>query len=234
MGNFNNLKRKITKFHTQRAVLSILVVLLIVITFVLLINIDSTQDKKNLINEVDKNLKTAVYATKVILGDEFFDKAVNKNAISDEENKNITLKLSDFINHTDITYVYTMVIKNNKVYFTSSSATSNEIKNKDFTIYFEEYPEATKRLKNILKTKKPFFEESTDKWGEFRSYLAPFKTKNGIWYIVGADVRICYIKNILTTARTIKVRSSRKRFTSSGTLIHPSFTAISMPMSRPM
>jgi len=197
MSNFDNLKRDIAKIHKQKVVLYVLVVLLIVITFVLLINIDSTQNKKNIINEIDKDLKTAVYATKTILGDKFFDKAVNKNAISDEENKKITLKLSNFVNHTDITYVYTMVIKNNKVYFTSSSATPKEIKNNDFTSYFEEYPEATKHLKNILKTKKAFFEESTDKWGTFRSYLAPFQTKNGTWYIVGADVRIGYIKNLL-------------------------------------
>jgi len=199
MGSFDELKQNILQMRQKRIFLSILVILLIVLFFIFLIKLGDNLYKTNILNEIDKDLKTAVYATKEILGEEFFDKAVNKNAISDEENKKIALKLSNFINNTDITYVYTMVIKNNKVYFTSSSATPEEIKNGEFTQYFEEYPEATQKLRNILKTKKAFFEESTDRWGTFRSYLAPFKTKNGTWYIIGADVKIDYIQSLLNS-----------------------------------
>ena len=135
---------------------------------------------------INSKLRSAALNTAFILGDNFFNKAVKKGAISKNEDINNTLKLNILAKNEDVRYVYSMIEKNGKIYFTSSSAQPGE----SLQNYFMYYPEASKNLKNIFKINHPFYEVSTDRWGTFKSILIPLKTKKGTKYIVGADIQI--------------------------------------------
>ncbi len=165
------------------------------------------ENKQILYSNIDKNLKSTALNSKLFLNDSFHDRAINKDSITiDEDNKNISI-LSDFIHNLDVEYLYTMVKRGNKIYFTSSSAIADEINTNSMTRYFDYYEDATGVLLNILEKGEITYEESTDKWGTFRTVFIPLKTAKGTPYIVGADIKIDfieqklnqYIKNIITT-----------------------------------
>ncbi len=138
---------------------------------------------------INSKLKSAALNTSFILGKDFFDKALRGEVASDEDIDN-TLKLTKLAQNEGVDYVYSMIEKNGKIYFTASSATKGEIADNKVFNYMEEYPEATEKLKNIFKTNKPFYEVSSDRWGTFKSILMPMKTNEGVKYIVGADIKI--------------------------------------------
>jgi len=156
------------------------------------------QSNKALIYQmVDEKLKTAALNTELMVDQNFFDRAVSADAIGTEEYLHHIQKLSKFTQNSDITYIYAMTIKNGKVYFILSSATPSEMKEKSYTRYFDHYQEASKELSTIFKRNTPFYEETTDKWGTFRSVLIPRKSCNGTPYILGADIRIDTLKAML-------------------------------------
>jgi len=160
--------------------------------------IDYKVNKKILYDSIDGKLKDAALSTNLILGESFFDRATEKGSISDKEDWENIIKLSKLANNLKVEYVYAMVQRDGKIYFITSSATDEELRDKkNLTRYFDYYDEATDVLKNVLKTNKITFEESTDKWGTFRSIFIPFETKKGNRYIIGADMEIDYIKQML-------------------------------------
>ncbi len=154
-------------------------------------------NKELLYQMVDGKLKTAALNTELLVDQDFFDRAIDAASIKKEEDLNNIRKLSQFTQNSDIAYVYAMTIKNGKVHFILSSATPSEIREKTFTRYFDSYDKASKELLHIFESNSPFFEESSDQWGTFRSILIPKHTQNGTPYIIGADMRIDTIKQLL-------------------------------------
>jgi len=148
-------------------------------------------------NSVDKQLKDAAYAAVSILPNDFHDRALTKDSISKDEDIYNTLKLTQFTTNIDIAFVYTMIQdREEKLYFTSTNATEEELENGDF-FYYREFTDGTYLHKNILKRNEIKYEESTDEWGTFRSILMPITTKKGNKYILGADIEISFIKKEL-------------------------------------
>lgn len=146
---------------------------------------------------IEKILKTAALTANNLLGDDFFTKALDKDAISTEEDKNNIFNLSLLAKSLDVAYVYSMILQNGKVYFTSSSATEDDNRSSQVTKYFDEYKEATPLLHNILDINHTVFEISTDKWGTFKTIFIPLTTNDGHSYIVGADIKIDAITKML-------------------------------------
>ena len=140
---------------------------------------------------INSKLKSAALNTAFILGENFFDRAVKSGAITKKEDINNTLKLNKLAKNEGVKYVYSMTEKNGKIYFTSSSSTPGEI----LTSYWQNYPEATYKLKHIFDINHFFYEISSDRWGTFKSILMPLYTKKGTPYIIGADIQVDKIYN---------------------------------------
>jgi len=149
--------------------------------------IDKEYDK-----HINEKLRAAALNTSLILGDKFFNRAVKKGNISKNEDIKNTLKLNKLAKNEGVRYVYSMIEKNGKIYFTSSSALPGE----SLTSYWSYYPSATKKLRHIFEINHAFYEVSTDKWGTFKSILIPMQTKKGVKYIVGADIQIDKILHV--------------------------------------
>lgn len=150
-------------------------------------------EKTLLIENIDNRLTTSAASLPAILGDHYHD----KKTVSDEEFFDFVQRLTKYAEKADLTYLYTMVERNGKVYFTSSSATQEELANKDYDVYWTEYEDASDLLLNVFKQPRVAFEEYEDSDGNFRSIFIPFRSTNGNLYLAGADIPVDHIEEQL-------------------------------------
>jgi len=152
-------------------------------------------DRNRIIRSIDERLLYAARNVKFILPDDFHDRAVTAGAISDSENTRNIAILSDFAKISSLSYLYTTVVRDGKVFFTSSSASDEDILKKDLPYYWQNYPEATPEFIATVKSASPTFESSKDRWGSFRSAIICLSSPGGQKYLVGADMNIAFVNN---------------------------------------
>jgi len=172
-------------------------VVLYVVGVVLFAFINYQRTKSVLLSGVDDNLFIAAQSVKNALPANFHDYATSQIAIDKKQDWKNIKALTNLANNMKIDFLYTVVIKNHKVYFTSCSTTASEINQNNEAHYWLEYPEASNSLPNIAETKKIVYETTVDRWGKFRSVLVPVYSPKGNLYIIGADYEISYITGIL-------------------------------------
>jgi c-di-GMP phosphodiesterase len=171
--------------------------------FAILLNITVyiSLQKKAVIEKIDKELKLIAEGVPYVLGDDFFVKARKEYAISSEENYKISKKMSDYAEKQGAEYVYTIVMWDGKLYYTSSSSTKEEFAKGDITPFWfslESYNDTN--IAEIIKTieeMKPLKVTGKDDYGVFRSVYLPKKDINGDVYVVGADYRAEEIKKVV-------------------------------------
>ena len=146
---------------------------------------------------IDDKLRNAVYSGIELVGDELHNYKNTEKNISKKENIKNSLILSTLTNHNDVEYVYTLIKKKDKVYFTCSSVTIKEKNDKSYIKYITEYKGATDKLKESFTNHKTYFGEVTDEYGTFRSIIMPQLSPSGIWYLIGADIEISDINDKL-------------------------------------
>lgn len=151
-------------------------------------------DNQRITKSVDQRLLQAAGYVRFILPDDFHDRAVGKEAVSDSEHTANIYNLNEFAHAVGLTYLYTAVVQSNEVFFTSSSASEEEIAAKKLPEYWEVYPEATKEFKGTVDHGTPVFETSSDRWGHFRSAIICVTSPGGKKYLVGADMDVSFIR----------------------------------------
>ena len=144
---------------------------------------------------VDSALVQVAMSLPVLLPKNFHHRNMNRDSVTPEEDmKNIRL-LSNLVNISNLVYLYSMIMKNGKIYFTSSNGTEEEIRTGiNLAKYFYEYDDAPADLYKAFKTKQRTFVEYTDKWGAFRSVFIPLEASDGSIYVVAADEKISFIQ----------------------------------------
>jgi len=118
-------------------------------------------------------------------------------SIPEEEYFQVVKKLSDIRNKLKLDNLYTMVKRGDKIYFTSSSATKDELASKSYTRYMDEYADAPDNVKQTFSDNKILYDEYKDQWGNFRSVFKPVKTSDGNLYVIGVDKEISGINRSL-------------------------------------
>ncbi|MGQ9847524.1 MAG: response regulator [Bacteroidales bacterium] len=158
------------------------------------------QEKKYAyLKSIDQQLAGAIQTIPFILNKDFHDRATDSLAISPEEDWSNINKLTIQAKQLNVSFLYTLIIRNGKAYFTSCSTNNFELQHKTSVRYFTEYNEASSNLKQLLITNKILYETTTDRWGTFRSALKPYYSPKGNIYIAGADVDINNIEQKLNT-----------------------------------
>jgi methyl-accepting chemotaxis protein/methyl-accepting chemotaxis protein-2 (aspartate sensor receptor) len=174
--------------------------------FVALINIVSTLIfsvysyqalKSSIMRDVDSRLLTCAHAIRYILPEGYHGRIISKDSIASQEYVSNINKLSQFSKYAGVTYLYTLMESGDKIVFTSTSATAQELKKGTFDHFFSVYEDATPKLKQALRDHKVFFEESHDKYGDFRSVIVPVIMSSEKVYVMGADLDIRSIKALL-------------------------------------
>ncbi len=149
------------------------------------------------LKRIDTKLLKACELVTSILPKDFHDRAMDSLSIGHDEDWRNILKLTKFAEQMDVSFVYTLIIRNGKAYFTSCSTNPEEIKRKLTVRYFTEYPEASKELLEMPEKRKIVYETTSDRWGSFRSVLVPAYSSTGNFYIIGADFEIKELNKFL-------------------------------------
>ena len=153
------------------------------------------ENKKNIVKLIDSKLINAANTVPYLLED-YHNKNLSAQSLTKVEDLKNIKKLSAYVNQTDLAYIYSFIIdKKGQVRFASSSATQADIDANKSDIYsFDIYNDPN--VIKAMQTKKPVFETTKDKWGEFHSVYIPKVSKDGRVYVVGADYELKDVENI--------------------------------------
>ncbi len=151
-----------------------------------------------LYTNLDQHLESAALTAPLLLPEEFHYHAMSKDDLTNEQDMKHILKLSDYTRVRDVVYIYSLIQRDGEIIFTSSSATEDELaSNTDLSYFFDVYDDVDPRVFDVFSTNKKTFIEYKDKWGHFRSVFIPQYAKDGSLYVVGADLDISYIQDVL-------------------------------------
>jgi len=158
--------------------------------------------REEILHTMHGKLFSTAVATEAIMGHRFADRAIDKNAISPQEDMENILSLSKFAKAAEARYVYVLILDDHNVTrFIASSATDHEIETGEMlTHYYDAYP-FNKNIDKTFKTKQVFFDPWVkDAWGVFSSVFVPHTTPNGKAYIIGVDIDMKLIDNLSRAA----------------------------------
>lgn len=148
-------------------------------------------EKEKLYAFLDQQLVDAALTTPLLLPEELHHKGMMADDLTKQQDYKNTLKLSSYTDQTGIIYIYTLVLQNNKIFFTSSSATKQERESGEgLSSYFDHYDDVDPGVYEIFNNRKKNFLEYTDQWGTFRSVFIPYYSKDGTFYLTAADLSI--------------------------------------------
>ena len=191
MNIFNTLKVK----PKQKVLFSGLLYIFFIITFTY---INVLNKKQSLYQQLDSELEKAAKITELLLPPELHHKDMKKEELSKEQIYDNILALSKFTDQRDLLYIYTVILRDNKVLFSSSSATLEERQSGEgLSFYFDHYDDVDPRVFDIFETKDKTYLEYTDHWGTFRSVFIPSYAPDGTFYLSVADLSISHIQALL-------------------------------------
>ena len=156
-------------------------------------------EEKNLyISHVDEKLKVASQAGALYLGNDLVDKFDKTHPLSSEQHLAFVKGLSAYAQENGLEYIYLMVKEGDKIYTVLSSASAEELKKNEYDPFYKEY-EASEGIQNGFQENHRFYEDTSDAYGKFRSYLQINRSDGGKLYLVGADLKIDTIQASLNS-----------------------------------
>jgi two-component system sensor histidine kinase BarA len=158
------------------------------------------QERQRFLADIDARLLAAASNLPNILPVDFHDVARTPNAISVGQDQ---FNLELMTRHTrsgDLTYLYSYVMVDGKIYFTSCNYTAEDVKENRVVTYWTDYPEGAPEYFDAMTANKPIYVTAGDRWGLFRTILMPMKSPSGLPYVAAADMDITVIENSLRRA----------------------------------
>jgi methyl-accepting chemotaxis protein len=152
--------------------------------------------KSTILRDIDAKLLALAEGVR-LNGDQYHDKIGVSGAIAPQEYQGWLDGLSRYAEATKVKYLYTVLRKDGKIVFTSSSYTKEEQLKGDTTKLFDPYEDASAGLKAALSDRTVHYDQYTDKWGTFRSIFLPAKSPGGTEYVIGVDISLSQIDGLL-------------------------------------
>lgn len=149
------------------------------------------------LREFDTKLLIAAKALPGLLPKDFHDRTLNKDSIGPEEDQRNLDNLSTHARIGDFAYLYTYVINQGQIYFTSSSYTDEDVATDKVSRYWTAYPEGDQAYFDAINSAEPVFVTASDRWGSFRTVLIPQRSPTGNPYVIGVDIDISEINRRL-------------------------------------
>lgn len=157
----------------------------------------NNQAKKDILTDIDHRLVLAAECLPYLLAPDFHDRAVNRTSISFEEEMKNRNAVSGLAFETDFQWLYTLLEKDGKFYFSAPTVTEEEGRQQK-RWYFHPYDDVPVEFVQAYKENKPVFTEYTDHWGSFRSVALPRTSPAGHRYLSCADYSIDFVDGLLT------------------------------------
>lgn len=149
-----------------------------------------------IMREIDNRLLLASQSLKYMLAPDFHDRAVDETSIGREEETRNRIAVSNFALESDFTYLYTLVRKDDRFYFSAPTVTEEELKERE-SWYFYPYEDIPEEFVQALDEQITKYVSYSDQWGYFRSIALPQKSPGGREYLACADFEISYVNGLL-------------------------------------
>ena len=160
--------------------------------------LDFKFEKNRLLQAIDKRLEDAALIVPVLLPENFHHKGMVKGDLTPQQDFSNTLKLSKLTDDIGIKYVYTLILQDDKILFTSSSATKQERDSgQGLTSFFDLYEDVDPRVFDVFSSHQAHFLEYSDHWGSFRSIYIPQYAADGSMFVTAADMSINDIEAVM-------------------------------------
>ena len=148
------------------------------------------------LNTLDTRLELAARNFVNVIPKNLHHKNIAKNSITKSKDLEFVKQFNVYAKTNNIHYIYSMILKNNKIFFVASNATEEDIAKNNGGFYFYPYDDAAPYVYESFKNKEASFHNVNDQWGSFRSVFVPLQAKDGTVYVVGADIPTEYISNL--------------------------------------
>ncbi len=154
-------------------------------------------EKQRYMADIDARLLAAASNIPEILPADFHDIAHTPGAISEAQDQYNLELMSRHARSGDLTYLYSYVMHEGMIYFTSCNYTEADIANNRVVTYWTSYPEGSPEYFDAMTATEPVYVTAGDRWGLFRTILIPMKSPGGQPYVAAADMDITVIQQSL-------------------------------------
>jgi len=189
------------KHKKGRETLFFTTVLLYVFAILLFIFFIKSYARDYTIKKIDESLLKTAKMIPHVLPEDYHDRAINKNSISNAEYQKIEKKLTDIAFFTGMRYIWTDIRIGNKYYLTSCNRTEQTDIEGLKIFYFMPYEEGVSAQESLaFDSDKPVFANFNDKWGNFRAVFIPMTSPKGNKYLACAEYTLDYVDETVKKA----------------------------------
>ncbi|WP_428240071.1 ATP-binding protein [Gynuella sp.] len=143
---------------------------------------------------IDENINNKLYhgalMASAALGNDYHDHLTSKSSKTENEDWIAIRTLSDYAKRLGLSFIYTVIKRDDQIILVSSSASQEELQNGTYVRFFDPYPDASAELINTFDTQKITWVEYSDHWGDFRAVFVPMRSRDGTPYVAGAEVSL--------------------------------------------
>jgi hypothetical protein len=166
-----------------------------------------TEKREEAITAIDERLKLGAYAVYELIGKEFFKRATKRDSITPEEDWENIQKLTSFNNQAGLAFLYSVILKDEKIYVIASSATQEELNNGTELHYYHLYDTASSELVSTFEDHTIRTVEYKDKWGEFRGVFIPIEISDAHTIVMASEVELSYLNAVLDDVKKQSYRN---------------------------
>jgi len=146
----------------------------------------NNQKTSRMLTEIDRRMLVTARSLKYMLAEDFHDRAVDETSISYEEELANRKKISDFCRQTEFKWIYTVVEKDGKFYFSAPTVSEEEARQRR-SWYFYPYADIPEEFVRAYRQNTIVYVNYSDQWGSFRSIAVPEISPGGRRYLACAD-----------------------------------------------
>lgn len=164
--------------------------------------------KNSLLDGIDKKLLTAAYSIEEILPKNYHDSIVNKESVSMNEYLKIVDRYNKFCVKLGLQYVWSLMIVNDQIVFTSGTSTSKDVSKGDHALFFDLHTNPS-IYEKAFDTMEIQYSSFHDKWGDGRMVLVPKYDNTGRRYILASSMSVIDLNSLIrkTMTRSITISS---------------------------
>ncbi|MBV5308437.1 methyl-accepting chemotaxis protein [Chromatium okenii] len=154
------------------------------------------EQKRTILEGIDAKLLASAEGVRLV-GDAYHNQVAHPDAITSEVYQAFIGRLSVFAEQAKVVYVYTIIEQEQNILFTASSYTKEEKESGEITNFLDPYDDASAGLKATFTDEQIHYDQYSDQWGDFRSIFVPAQSSDGIEYVIGVDISLAGIDEIL-------------------------------------
>jgi PAS domain S-box-containing protein len=176
--------------RTQVLGLALSVVLLTTVLFTYLVY---QAQEQALLDGIDKQLLAAAQFASFVLPPDYHDNIVDAHSISSEDYLRIVDTWNRLCVRLDLQYIWSLMVMNDVIVFTSSTSPSKDVEHADYAAFFEVHtnPDAYTEAFRAMKIQYSTFH---DKWGAGRMVLVPAYDRHGHKFLFAASKRLDFVE----------------------------------------